>query len=175
MVSQKNYRIFAAVFLILVILLGAYFVWSRYFSPEAKRREEAAQNVEKFMKANADFEAAMRADTYGGKTPQETLDMFIDALKKGDIDLAAKYFELETNMNDKNYLTRKKWEDALKATEDAGRLEGVISTLEKAKPAGSSMEGLFGFEVKNETDNSVATDINLHLDKYSNVWKIESM
>src|SRR3989344_8812900 len=148
MVSQKNYRIFAAVFLILVILLGAYFVWSRYFSPEAKRREEATRNVEKFMKANADFEAVMRADTYGGKTPQETLDMFIDALKKGDIDLAAKYFELETNMNDKNYLTRKKWEDGLKATKDAGKIEEVADLLSRAVPDSESVayEGDFKFK-----------------------------
>ena len=31
-------------------------------------------------------------DTYGGKTPEETYDMFIDALKKGDVELASKYF-----------------------------------------------------------------------------------
>lgn len=34
-------------------------------------------------------------DTYGGKTPEETYDMFIDALKKGDVELASKYFVVE--------------------------------------------------------------------------------
>lgn len=34
-------------------------------------------------------------DTYGGKTPEETYDLFIDALKKGDVELASKYFVLE--------------------------------------------------------------------------------
>ena len=32
------------------------------------------------------------ADTYGGKTPQETLQMYIDAVEKGDYELASKYF-----------------------------------------------------------------------------------
>jgi len=31
-------------------------------------------------------------DTYGGATPEETYDLFIDALKDGDIELASKYF-----------------------------------------------------------------------------------
>lgn len=38
-----------------------------------------------------DYKAAM-ADTYGGKTPQETLQMYIDAVEKGDYELASKYF-----------------------------------------------------------------------------------
>jgi hypothetical protein len=32
------------------------------------------------------------SDTYGGKTPQETLKMYIDAVEKGDYELASKYF-----------------------------------------------------------------------------------
>ena len=38
-----------------------------------------------------DYKRAM-ADTYGGKTPQETLQMYIDAVEKGDYELASKYF-----------------------------------------------------------------------------------
>jgi hypothetical protein len=34
-------------------------------------------------------------DTFGGKTPEETLRMYIDALKAGDMELASKYFRLE--------------------------------------------------------------------------------
>ena len=35
------------------------------------------------------------ADTYGGKTPQKTLQMFIEAVEKGDYELASRYFILE--------------------------------------------------------------------------------
>jgi len=44
---------------------------------------------------NARIEAerlAKMADTYGGKTPAETLSLYIEAVKKGDYELASKYF-----------------------------------------------------------------------------------
>ena len=34
-------------------------------------------------------------DIYGGDTPEETLEMYIKALKAGDMELASKYFRLE--------------------------------------------------------------------------------
>jgi len=34
-------------------------------------------------------------DTFGGDTPEETLRLFVEALKKRDTDLAAKYFVLD--------------------------------------------------------------------------------
>lgn len=34
-------------------------------------------------------------DIYGGETPEETLQMYIEALKAGDLELASKYFRLE--------------------------------------------------------------------------------
>jgi hypothetical protein len=40
-------------------------------------------------------EQAYKKDTYGGKTPQETYQMFLNALKAKDIELASKYFVLE--------------------------------------------------------------------------------
>ncbi|MEK7083363.1 MAG: hypothetical protein AAB972_04260, partial [Patescibacteria group bacterium] len=43
-------------------------------------------------------------DTYGGTTPEETLRLFIDALKKEDIDLAAKYFVIDRQEELKNNL-----------------------------------------------------------------------
>ena len=35
--------------------------------------------------------AELKADTYGGKTPEETLRLFVEALEKGDYDLASRY------------------------------------------------------------------------------------
>jgi hypothetical protein len=35
-------------------------------------------------------------DKYGGQTPEETLDMFLVALDKGDTELASKYFEVRS-------------------------------------------------------------------------------
>jgi len=40
-------------------------------------------------------EQSYKNDTYGGKTPEETYQMFLTALKAKDIELASKYFVLE--------------------------------------------------------------------------------
>ena len=54
-----------------------------------KKAEEIAQKIKQLEQE--DYKRAM-ADTYGGKTPQETLQMYIDAVEKGDYELASKYF-----------------------------------------------------------------------------------
>ena len=41
------------------------------------------------------WEKPYREDKYGGKTPEETFDMFLDALRKGDTELASKYFVVD--------------------------------------------------------------------------------
>mgnify|MGYP001606226903 FL=1 len=41
------------------------------------------------------WEKPYREDKYGGETPEETYDMFLSALSKGDITLASKYFMVD--------------------------------------------------------------------------------
>ena len=43
----------------------------------------------------ARYREAMRQDTQGGKTPEETLRLFVSALREGNIELASAYFILE--------------------------------------------------------------------------------
>src|SRR3989344_2028803 len=67
-------------------------------------------------KAQNEYEALKKLyeeDTYGGKTPEETLALFIDALKKGNTDLAAKYVVMEEQEKWKIELARIKREDGL--------------------------------------------------------------
>jgi len=67
----------------LVWLFGAeYFNW-------AKTSGDATANGEKYFR---DLQKKYEQDTYGGKTPEETLALFIAALKAGNTDLAARYF-----------------------------------------------------------------------------------
>lgn len=47
-----------------------------------------------------------KADTFGGKTPEETFDMFLEALKKNDAELASKYYDVRVQ------------EEALKSLKD---------------------------------------------------------
>ena len=68
---------FVVVFLaIILIAVAGYWTWTAYLSPEAKRSRAATENYERLYKGLVtDFEDAMKADTWGGKTPQETLDL----------------------------------------------------------------------------------------------------
>src|SRR3989344_5678415 len=59
------------------------------------------------------WEKPYREDKYGGKTPEETYDMFLEALKKGDTTLASKYFEIEKQDDWKKTLEEYKKQDLL--------------------------------------------------------------
>lgn len=165
---------------IIVLVGGGYFAWSRYFSPGAKYRRQTEKQVEAYQKWEDNYKQAMTEDTYGGKTPQETLQMFIAALEKGDIDLASKYFMLDTNeqpYNKENYLTRKKWEEGLRTAEKEGRIQNILNELSQAVPTkdqSSVIPDTYWFSVYDK-NGDVAYDIELQFNKYSGVWKIESL
>lgn len=63
-------------------------------------------------------------DTFGGKTPEETYDLFISALKKGDIELASKYFTIERQGS---------WLETLEKYDDNNYLESFVKELENTK------------------------------------------
>lgn len=161
---------------ILIALIGGYFVWKNYLSPDAQRRRELEKNYEKYTSAMKTFEETMRADTYGGKTPQETLSMFIDALKKGDVELASKYFMLDTNTKSPDYLTRNQIEGVLIKVKNEGELEKIIKVAISAEPDPQSAINSDYFVFSARDDKGILiTDIDLRINKYSNTWKIESM
>ncbi len=112
----------------------------------------------------------MREDTYGGKTPEETLQMLIEALRKEDIELASKYFMLDESGN-----PNLKWIEGLRKTKEAGKLQEIAILLSKAKPdlTARSYDEDFKFSVYESGELKVY--INLELNKYSGIWKIESL
>lgn len=85
---------------VIVLALGALYL-KGYFSWKGEQYGYDVQNAVSGMysaylkKQSADLEAAYRADTYGGETPEETLRLFVEALEKKDFELAAKYFVIE--------------------------------------------------------------------------------
>jgi len=87
--SAKKYKFFGGLILILVFGFGIYYGVRFY------------QNRSDF-KALADYNSYVeqfKNDTVGGKTPEETLKMFVAALKKGDVELASQYFSLDKKKN----------------------------------------------------------------------------
>jgi len=177
--SLKNKYIKSAVILLTVFLFvgGLAYVWNQWLSPAAIE----GWKYDLYQKYYVDkYENAMREDVWGGKTPEETLQLFIEALKKGDIELASKYFALNTNENSEYYLTHEEWKIAIEKTRDERGLESIISGLKDLKPVGYSesykwkdSKG-FSFEKLNE-DGTVGVTVELVSNPYSGVWKIESM
>jgi hypothetical protein len=174
--SKKKVWVIVAAVAALVVVIGGIFIWENYFSADAKRSRQLRENYNKAEAAMSAFEKAMREDTYGGKTPQETLDMFIDALKKGDVELASKYFMLDTNTQSPDYLTRRKWEEGLVEFKNKGELENIIKIALSTKPdlEAAISTDYFVFSARDEK-GILITDIDLRLDKYSGIWKIVSM
>jgi len=60
------------------------------------------------MKAAKELEKLYADDNIGGKTPEETLQMFLDAVKKEDFDLASQYAIFDLRPEIKNKLTEYK-------------------------------------------------------------------
>ena len=77
-----------------------------------------------FKRAYEKVEEPYYTDTYGGKTPEETYDMFIEALKKDDVELASKYFVLESQDD---------WLKTLQEYEKEGILLSFAEELENTK------------------------------------------
>jgi len=162
-----------------IILLagGGYWTYNSYLSPEAKQRRAANENYERLYKGLVtDFEEAMKADTWGGKTPQETLDLFVEALRADDIELAAKYFHIETNTEDPDYLTRRKWEENLEKIVEEYGIDRTIALLENNQFTGVALwnENLAGFDLLGDNGKVIGT-IGLRFNTRSGVWKIESL
>jgi hypothetical protein len=168
---SKSYLKHIAAFLGLIVLVGgSYFVWDGYFSPEAKYEREIEKGIAELPGKLEAYKANMEADTYGGKTPEETLQMFIDALKKGDIELASKYFALDEDTAEPDLMRA----ENLKKIKSDGRVSELIGLLSQAESAGSPMEGYYGFQILDKNGELIA-DVDMRFNQYSNVWKIESL
>lgn len=128
--------------------------------------------VERFMReisAEKDrIQGLEKADTFGGKTPEETFDMFLEALRNGDAELASKYYEVTVQ------------ETALvglqKELAEKGNLEMSIkyfTDVREGEKKCNEIDNEFGgcvFE-KEETDG--IKFISLGLNPVNSLWKID--
>jgi hypothetical protein len=89
-IKKINWRQFGRRWIVVFILaaLAAFVIWGLLKSgPWLKKFQD--------WRLARQLEAPYRNDKYGGETPEETFDMFIAALEKGDVELASKYFKLD--------------------------------------------------------------------------------
>ncbi len=123
----------------------------------------------KWEKQTEEFQLALskpyREDTYGGKTPEETWGMFLDALKKGDVELASKYIVPEKR--------EERLLDFKKAINEERMSEVISKFSSKLEPDDSSNERVsFILSLKNKNGEVEAHLIVFILNPYTKVWKI---
>ena len=107
-----------------------------------------------------------RDDKYGGKTPEETFNLFITALKKEDVNLASKYFI---------FSKQEGWRKVLEEYKTQGLIRNFIDELENIQlewQRGKTRDpniAEFSISSRNEPSSSETTTF----ERYPNgVWKI---
>lgn len=139
--------------IVVVIGLIALYI-AQYF----QYRASPEYLVEKSME---ELERRYFEDTYGGDTPEETLRLFIDALKKGDTDLAAKYFVLDK---------QKEWRNELLEIKERGLLGEMVKDIEGTKLTKKTEDEAF-FTLVDDQNIGVA-QIFIGKSQYNKKWKI---
>ncbi|MBI4993719.1 DUF4878 domain-containing protein [Candidatus Wolfebacteria bacterium] len=94
---KKNYWKFVKRFFLIIIgivSLYAFGLWGWIVYDQWDKKTTAQIEYQKIQIMLDEANRNVAADTYGGKTPQETLQMYIDAVEKGNFELASKYFIL---------------------------------------------------------------------------------
>lgn len=181
--------IIISVFVIIIFFLGLFADDIQSYLD--KKRDE---NIMAFAEQQrAKYLELQMADNYGGKTPEETLDLYINALKVGDIELASKYSEISL---ENPYLQEgdlKKLEEMIKRDGNLNiLLENMNNIIKKGvKKIWTSTKVSFVYDyiiTEQSTSTSIISGqevltvrpkglkeslgISLELNPYTKVWKI---
>ena len=110
----------------------------------------------------------LREDTYGGKTPEETWAMFLDALKKGDAELASKYFIVDK---------QEAWRITIQDTKAAKKLDLVIDNLSRGLIRDDNnivkTDAYYYYQYINaKTRQKKNSSVVFTFNNYTNIWKI---
>ena len=134
----SNYLKFIAGFLGVIVVVFVLYVggvWAVRAYQQWQGEKAVQKTVENLKKFEAEDYAKAMADTYGGKTPQETLQMYISAVEKGDYELASKYFIGDKQEEWKNNLIEidlaKKNNIFLKPLKEINNFNGYFSSDKK--------------------------------------------
>lgn len=171
----KNPKAFIVLFVAtLLVVAAAIWVWQAYLSPEARSARQMKENYESYQRWEENYKDILRKDTYGGNTPEETLAFFINALEKEDVELASKYFYLNTDEKSKYFLTHDEWKEGLVKIKNENRIPELISTIKKMEKKEGGEKDISEYVLKGK-DGIADYTLILKLNTYSSVWKIESL
>ncbi len=152
MLNKTSLKFIAGFVVIIAASLASLYFLQTYFNP----KRQAERRYAELQKQYAD-------DVYGGKTPGETLQLFIAALKAGDADLASKYFLPEN---------RDKIKADFLAAKSAGTLNVLANKIQHVRQTHANSESV-QYELSGAGGGA---PIALTLGKNKNgVWKISEI
>ncbi len=111
------------------------------------------------------YENLVKNDTYGGATPEETLQLFVTALKEGDVLKASLYFTLDDNGGRETTL------NVLKQDKEKNNLEDIVKVFSNLELVSDSNNLRRTYEYKDENGGAML----VHLLFTGNIWKIENL
>ncbi len=156
-------KIFKGILLVFVIT-SVVAIWAKgdEFVPVENPDEEL--QGQDYVDYWDDLNEAYKKDNYGGTTPEETLNMFITALKVGDLELAIKYIVVEK---------QGEYQMAFDNWEKNGSLVSIIELIDKLEYSTN-----FNLDQKESRmivlgkDNFAVFEMEFIKNTYSEKWKI---
>jgi len=141
-----------------------YFRWEGDMTKYQIRNQVADSYWQLLQKKESDLEAAYKADTYGGETPEETLRLFIDALEKKDYELASKYFVVEEQKQ--NFIR-------MPEGVASGSFSKMISAFHQGNllSHGTATSSLYEIEIYPKGDK-IPFGFRFRMNPFTNLWKI---
>ena len=170
-------KVWKIILVILIFISGfAIGLATKYYIDEWK----AKRNVALWMDSLDPF----KNDKYGGATPEETFDMYLTALKKGDLELASKYFYATKQQQQLEFL--KGQEESKKFNEYILKLETMEKDWKIEESNDSNIKLYFYEEVISENikSNFLGKETivpagkygrDIRFDRVNNIWKIYSL
>lgn len=149
----------AALFL-LDVGMWAGFQSYQYYKTYPVRK--LARGLEQMTKER---ELLYKNDLYGGKTPEETFVMYVEALKKGDLELASRYFVLSGQAKELDALKKMNPEQMAIYVDKIKKIEEIYKLSEE-----TSLDTTREYFYK--IDNKWGA-VRFQLNDFSKIWKID--
>jgi hypothetical protein len=159
-------------FWVLVVLLAASAWYAKgyveWWGDTAGLRLRAAQQEAAWKAIQAEgayWTAQYKADTYGGETPEETLELFIEALEAGDYELASRYFVPEKQ--------RVVFEELIPMAIESGSKDAMIDAFYNGRYEKNYFESVNKYEIDLfPFGETIGFSFEMIQNEYSKKWKI---
>lgn len=143
---------------LVVLFFGLYLI-----SPALFYKIKEKYIVGQYLREVKTLEDGYKKNTYGGDTPEETLALFIEALKSGDADLAGKYFVPEKE---------KEYREIVNNWKKNNKINDIVSIIENNQNVKINQDQAF---ITISEEGIAVITIILYKNKYSQKWLIESL